>query len=196
MDLSSLHSTVGAVLQNTGPVAGQAEQFTRAFGAVVKREFDTSPLPAIITQVGEDIGKHLFNVANEALIIALANKDKFEKLSNWIMDHTAEAAALLIALAAMPVALAATPAMLGLVGFTAFGPAAGSIAAVVQSTTGPVAAGSAFATLQSAAMGGYGVVAVQALVATGAATAAGIAAASFLRSIQGEEDENEKDKQE
>ncbi|KAI4596567.1 hypothetical protein KJ359_005323 [Pestalotiopsis sp. 9143b] len=56
--------------------------------------------------------------------------------------------------AAMPAVVA--PA-LSAVGFTPAGIAAGSIAAGVHSTIGNVAAGSLFATLQSAGMGGYGV---------------------------------------
>ncbi|KAF5601216.1 hypothetical protein FPANT_1823 [Fusarium pseudoanthophilum] len=42
-------------------------------------------------------------------------------------------------------------------GFTPSGPLLGSFAAWIQSLIGNVVAGSLFATLQSAAMGGYGV---------------------------------------
>ncbi|WVF65629.1 hypothetical protein IAT40_000360 [Kwoniella sp. CBS 6097] len=45
---------------------------------------------------------------------------------------------------------------LGALGFTAVGPAAGSLATSAQSAIAPVAARGIFATLQSAAMGGYG----------------------------------------
>lgn len=48
----------------------------------------------------------------------------------------------------------AAPAILGAVGFGALGPVAGSTAAGWQSSTGLVAAGSAFSFLQGAAMGG------------------------------------------
>ncbi|KAH8980745.1 hypothetical protein EDB86DRAFT_2978725 [Lactarius hatsudake] len=44
--------------------------------------------------------------------------------------------------------------VLGLIGFSAIGPVAGSIAAGSQAAIGNVAAGSLFATLQSIAMGG------------------------------------------
>ncbi|KAH9036235.1 hypothetical protein EDB85DRAFT_1889048 [Lactarius pseudohatsudake] len=48
----------------------------------------------------------------------------------------------------------ATKIVLGLIGFSAIGPVAGSIAAGIQAAIGNVAAGSLFATLQSIAMGG------------------------------------------
>ncbi|OCL13486.1 hypothetical protein AOQ84DRAFT_310495, partial [Glonium stellatum] len=50
--------------------------------------------------------------------------------------------------------------LLGLLGWTSAGPRAASVAAGIQSAFGTGAAGGAFATLQSAAMGGYGVPAV------------------------------------
>lgn len=48
----------------------------------------------------------------------------------------------------------ATPAILGAIGFSAAGPVLGSVAAGWQASMGSVAAGSLFAFLQSAAMGG------------------------------------------
>jgi Interferon-induced 6-16 family len=48
----------------------------------------------------------------------------------------------------------ATPAILGAIGFGSLGPVAGSIAAGWQASIGTVVAGSLFAFLQSAAMGG------------------------------------------
>ena len=51
----------------------------------------------------------------------------------------------------------ATPAILGAIGFSAVGPVAGSIAAGWQASIGSVVAGSVFAFLQSAAMGGAAV---------------------------------------
>ncbi|OJJ65552.1 hypothetical protein ASPBRDRAFT_532697 [Aspergillus brasiliensis CBS 101740] len=55
------------------------------------------------------------------------------------------------ALATAPIA---GPAILGAAGFGATGPVAASLAALWQSSIGAVQAGSLFATLQSAAMGG------------------------------------------
>ena len=51
----------------------------------------------------------------------------------------------------------ATPTILGAIGFSAVGPVAGSIAAGWQASIGSVVAGSVFAFLQSAAMGGAAV---------------------------------------
>ncbi|KAI0479845.1 hypothetical protein F4859DRAFT_477531 [Xylaria cf. heliscus] len=59
--------------------------------------------------------------------------------------------------------LVAAP-VLGLVGFGATGIVGGSIAAGIQSAIGSVVAPSVFATLQSAAAGGYGVAAVSGTV--------------------------------
>ncbi|KAL6152686.1 hypothetical protein ACJQWK_11340 [Exserohilum turcicum] len=64
-----------------------------------------------------------------------------------------------------------TAPLLAVAGFTGSGVAAGSLAAAVQSGLGTVSAGSTFAVLQSAAMGGYGAGTVAA-VAGGTAVAA------------------------
>ncbi|KAK6222388.1 hypothetical protein LQW54_001088 [Pestalotiopsis sp. IQ-011] len=77
------------------------------------------------------------------------------------------------ALAILPAVLPALSAA----GFTPAGIAAGSIAAGVQSTIGNVAAGSLFATLQSAGMGGYGVTVLHAAAQAGAAEESPAAAA-------------------
>ncbi|CAG1972590.1 unnamed protein product [Fusarium graminearum] len=74
-----------------------------------------------------------------------------------------------IATIATGVAIVAVPAIvagpiLGALGFGAAGVAAGSTAAGVQSGIGSVAAGSLFATLQSASAGGYGVAIVHGAV--------------------------------
>ncbi|KAL7901630.1 hypothetical protein HDV64DRAFT_241580 [Trichoderma sp. TUCIM 5745] len=74
------------------------------------------------------------------------------------------------------VAVVAAPALItapimgiaGMVGFTPAGVAGASIASALQATIGNVAAGSLFATIQSAAAGGYGVAAL-----TGTAQAIG-----------------------
>ncbi|KAF1828095.1 hypothetical protein BDW02DRAFT_652255 [Decorospora gaudefroyi] len=79
--------------------------------------------------------------------------DVAKAASQWIKAHPWETAAIVVPLTL----LACTPAFLSLVGFTASGIAAGSIAAGVQAGIGSVAAGSTFAIFTSAAMGGYGV---------------------------------------
>ncbi|KAF1996227.1 hypothetical protein P154DRAFT_580154 [Amniculicola lignicola CBS 123094] len=70
-----------------------------------------------------------------------------------------------------------TAPLLGLVGFTGVGVAAGSLAAGIQSGLGNVVAGGVFATLQSAAMGGYGAATVAGAVAQTAIAAEAIHAA-------------------
>ena len=65
-----------------------------------------------------------------------------------------------------------TVPILGAVGFTAAGPAAGSAAAAWQASIGAVQSGSLFAWCQSAAMGGAAVSSIQ---------AAGVAGAAFTR---------------
>ncbi|KAH7077480.1 hypothetical protein BKA63DRAFT_466624 [Paraphoma chrysanthemicola] len=71
----------------------------------------------------------------------------------WIMAHPWETATIVIPM----ILLYCTPLALVGVGFTAGGIAAGIIAAGLQASIGSVAAGSVFATLTSAAMGGFGV---------------------------------------
>ncbi|KAI0289368.1 hypothetical protein BC826DRAFT_1032338 [Russula brevipes] len=69
------------------------------------------------------------------------------------------------------------PAGLGLVGFGAAGPVAGSLAAGWQASIGSVAAGSVFSTIQSVAMGGAIPTVVNAI---GAVAAVGASAAVYL----------------
>ncbi|CAG9941536.1 unnamed protein product, partial [Clonostachys rosea f. rosea IK726] len=79
--------------------------------------------------------------------------------------------------AAAPLAM---PAVLGAAGFSSIGPVAGSMAAGLQSAGWAGGAGTVFSTVQSAAMGGYGVsVVAGSFTAAGAAVggAAGAAAA-------------------
>ncbi|KAG6164492.1 hypothetical protein E4U51_005002 [Claviceps purpurea] len=65
-------------------------------------------------------------------------------------------------LVAVPGLIAAP--MLGLLGFGSLGPGAGTVAALIQSLIGNVAAGSLFAILQSAGMGGAGAMALGTLL--------------------------------
>src|SRR5579862_1216355 len=71
--------------------------------------------------------------------------------------------------------------ILGAVGFTAAGPAAGSAAAAWQASIGLVEAGSFFAWCQSAAMGGA---AVQGIIATGVAGAGVAGGATFAEKVK------------
>ncbi|KAF2231848.1 hypothetical protein EV356DRAFT_535188 [Viridothelium virens] len=77
-----------------------------------------------------------------------------------------------------------TGPLLGLLGFGAAGPVAGSIAAGIQSIIAPVAGGSLFAILQSAGIGGFGAAIVNGVVAAGGAI--GMAAAAIFRFFGGQ----------
>ncbi|KAI8629726.1 hypothetical protein F5Y19DRAFT_475178 [Xylariaceae sp. FL1651] len=84
------------------------------------------------------------------------------------------------ALVVAPMAIAAP--VLGAVGFGAQGVVAGSTAAGIQSGLGSVVAPSLFATLQSAAAGGYGVAVIVPIVqGVGGALASVAGAATFLK---------------
>ncbi|KAF2178695.1 hypothetical protein K469DRAFT_598545 [Zopfia rhizophila CBS 207.26] len=67
--------------------------------------------------------------------------------------------------------------VLGLLGWTAVGVRAGSIAAGIQSTIGATGAGGVFATLQSVAMRGYGAARLASAASAAAAAAEGVKAA-------------------
>ncbi|KAI8937285.1 hypothetical protein NX059_006493 [Plenodomus lindquistii] len=73
-------------------------------------------------------------------------------IGHWIKAHPWETAALIVPL----ILVACTPAIFGAVGFGTGGIVAGSIAAGLQAGIGNVAAGSTFAVLTSAMMGGGG----------------------------------------
>ncbi|OBT67307.1 hypothetical protein VE03_02749 [Pseudogymnoascus sp. 23342-1-I1] len=79
---------------------------------------------------------------------------------DWIAAHPGQTALLVVngVLIFTPAAL--TGPLLASLGFGASGPLAGSAAASLQSMLGSVGARGVFAYLQSAAMGGYGVAAV------------------------------------
>ncbi|KAM3065737.1 hypothetical protein ACMFMG_010037 [Clarireedia jacksonii] len=72
--------------------------------------------------------------------------------------------------------------ILGILGFTVYGPAIGSIAALIQSLIGNVASGSLFAFFQSAAMGGYGAAVLAKLSVIAAGTMA-VAVGSFTHEL-------------
>ncbi|KAI1261478.1 hypothetical protein F5Y18DRAFT_198848 [Xylariaceae sp. FL1019] len=105
--------------------------------------------------------------------------------------------------AAAPMAVAAP--VLGVLGFGAAGPVAGGIAAGVQAGVGNVVAPSVFATLQSAAMGGYGAAVVGGVVQAAGGVVAGAAGLKEVvkaklredstapKSRKGKEDDNNDD---
>ncbi|KAG5973180.1 hypothetical protein E4U58_005531 [Claviceps cyperi] len=98
-----------------------------------------------------------------------------------------------VLVAALP-GLAVAPALGGL-GFGALGPVAASAAAGVQSCIGNVAAGSLFATLQSAGMGGAGAVVVNAAVSGAAAAGSALKAFHWWATSEHDSDDAENEKQ-
>ncbi|KAI4702137.1 hypothetical protein J4E81_002499 [Alternaria sp. BMP 2799] len=162
-----------------------------------------------ITQFGEDMAKHLGTTAGDCWeklssgdIIhdigqaAIPNIDFTkedlsgfsERLKEWILANPKQFSTLLACIASGPIALAVTPAILGLIGFTPIGIAAGSMASAFQAGVAPIAAGSAFAILTSAAMGGYGLVIVQAIAVGSSVTGScGAAALAFLQAAKEDE---------
>ncbi|KAH9871566.1 hypothetical protein J1614_005821 [Plenodomus biglobosus] len=96
--------------------------------------------------------------ASEALEHAIAELRKMgiinvaKVIISWIKEHPWETAVIAVPL----ILVACTPAILGGLGFGAGGIVAGSVAAGIQAGIGNVAAGSSFAILTSAMMGGGG----------------------------------------
>lgn len=76
-----------------------------------------------------------------------------KSMTTWIKAHKKQLAVILAGIIILALCLA-MPAILGTIGFGASGPVVGSMAAAWQATIGNVVAGSLFAFLQSAAMGG------------------------------------------
>ncbi|KAI1132401.1 hypothetical protein F5Y10DRAFT_231095 [Nemania abortiva] len=124
--------------------------------------------------------------------------DQGREASEWATENPGKAVALGVAMGAGAVMVAtpmavATP-LLGAVGFGANGVVAGSVAAGAQSGIGSVVAPSLFATLQSAAAGGYGVPAVAVTVQSlGGVVASSPGVISVFKKIwkQGEEDQDQ-----
>ncbi|KAI4712640.1 hypothetical protein J4E89_002908 [Alternaria sp. Ai002NY15] len=188
-----------------------------------------------ITKFGEDMANHLGTTAGDvweklssgdilhdigqAAIpnIEFTKEDLTgfsERLKAWILANPKLFTTLLACIASGPIALAVTPAMLGLVGFTPIGIAAGtygsliispdrllthelgSMASAFQAGVAPIAAGSAFAILTSAAMGRYGLAIVQAIAVGSSVTGTcGIAASAFMEAVK-EDQQSRKSKTE
>ncbi|KAK3378835.1 hypothetical protein B0T24DRAFT_140821 [Lasiosphaeria ovina] len=114
---------------------------------------------------------------------------------HWVLRNPGAAACL--AVAAGGVAVVAAPAivtapLLVAAGFGPGGVIGGSIAAAAQAALGNVAAGSFFAYLTSAGMGGYGAAAVAGVTqGVAAATAAGAGAAAVKLSKQTAQDDGD-----
>ena len=78
---------------------------------------------------------------------------KLKDISAWIRAHPYQTAGI-VGGTILFILACCTPAILAAAGFSSIGPVAGSAAAAWQASMGSVAAGSLFAFLQSAAMGG------------------------------------------
>ena len=107
---------------------------------------------------------------------AAAVFERMKDIFAWIRANPARTAAIMGGITVFALACA-TPAILGAVGFSAIGPVAGSAAAAWQASMGSVVAGTLFAFLQSAAMGGAALGLFTGIGAAGAvvAVAAGVA---------------------
>ncbi|KAI1135340.1 hypothetical protein F5Y05DRAFT_416327 [Hypoxylon sp. FL0543] len=113
---------------------------------------------------------------------AEAAKNAAKNGAKWAAENPGRAVMYGIAGTAIAVPAAIAGPLLGTAGFTANGIAAGSLAAGAQAGIGNVAAGSLFATLQSAGMAGYGAAIVNGVVqAGGVAYAVGSAVAAKFR---------------
>lgn len=89
-------------------------------------------------------------------------------MGNYAKAHPIRTGIQIVGLTLSAASFFAVP-ILGAVGFTAAGPAAGSAAAAWQASIRAVEAGSLFAWCQSAAMGGAAIEGIQVAGATGAA---------------------------
>ena len=100
-----------------------------------------------------------------------------QQTRDWITEHPYQTAFYVVNGVVFLAPGLVTGPMLGILGFTRAGPAAGPAAAAAEAAIGPVAARGGFATLQSAAMGGYGAAVVAGGTQAGALIASGAVAA-------------------
>lgn len=117
--------------------------------------------------------------AKHELIYIQANANLGDRLLNHVKAHP-YLSALQASGALLGAASLGAPLILGVAGFGALGPVAGSVAAGWQSSMGLVQAGSFFAWCQSAAMGGAAASGIVAAGAVGAGVAAGATVAGFV----------------
>ncbi|TIA58972.1 hypothetical protein D6C76_10540 [Aureobasidium pullulans] len=130
--------------------------------------------------------EHLFDMArsrelNAGTIIMLFDEAMKTRTGHVTLIALA-AAALVVCIVMLVYPMSVAAPFLGALGFTHAGPAAGSIAAAYQSTFG---ANAMFATLQSAAMGGYGTPVVVGCVQGTAAAMAGWGTPIVIGCVQG-----------
>ncbi|KAF1998632.1 hypothetical protein P154DRAFT_438712 [Amniculicola lignicola CBS 123094] len=96
----------------------------------------------------------------QAYITAIEALRKFDlkafavTIVQWVKQNPRQATFIMVCFVVSMLLVATMPLILGVVGFTPVGIAAGTIAAGIQASIGNVAAGSLFAFLTSAGMGG------------------------------------------
>ncbi|KAF2271992.1 uncharacterized protein EI97DRAFT_239297 [Westerdykella ornata] len=186
--MGNAYNVLSGIGQEMGKRAGTAarEQLGALGEEVGKR---AGPVTAEawnhLATFGQDAGKHVGSAA--------------QKAQDWIVEHLREAAAIAASIVAPPVAAGLAGPIIGAAGFGSGGVVAGSMAAGIQSSIGNVAAGSAFAFLQSAGAGGaaagtlfWSVFGATSAAAWGA-TAPGLSAAAREGRSEGESRDGEPD---
>jgi hypothetical protein len=98
-------------------------------------------------------------------VFCIKNAHLPQEIGRWIAEHPGQTTFFVVAGTVMVAPSLISVPVLWSLGFTAEGVAAGSAAAAVQAMIGPVASGSIFALLQSAAAGGAGMAVVNGMVA-------------------------------
>ena len=121
------------------------------------------------------IGDKIKEYSKTGAAIAIAI---FKKIKDKIKEYPKTAAAIVFAIGGGTLAVAAAPLALAAAGFGSAGVAAGSAAAAWQASIGNVAAGSFFASLQSAGAVGIAASTSAGVGAAGAAVGAGLGAAA------------------
>ncbi|TGJ86713.1 hypothetical protein E0Z10_g2023 [Xylaria hypoxylon] len=116
--------------------------------------------------------------------------DKSKKAAEWAVANPGKTAAFGAGAALIAVPMVVAAPVLGAIGFGANGIIAGSAAAGIQSGIGSVVAPSIFATLQSAAAGGYGIAAVSAAIQGAGTLVASVGAMSLFRKKENQGDDN------
>ncbi|KAL1835388.1 hypothetical protein VTJ49DRAFT_6821 [Mycothermus thermophilus] len=155
---------------------------------------NTGNIPSLdaMKRINIDIPSNIRDAASNAGKYA---REKVADGVDWAKENPGSAALGVAAVGGLAVvaapAIVSSP-MLAAAGFGPSGPVAGSLAAVAQSSIGNVAAGSMYATLQSAAMGGYGVAQVAGVVQSAGACIAAVAGAGAVMAQNKEEENKER----
>ncbi|KAL2266879.1 hypothetical protein VTJ83DRAFT_4156 [Remersonia thermophila] len=187
-------ASVRGMIGNTGnpPSSNTENQIVMGIDASPPAS-DKDNTGAILKQIGVEIPPDVREAADNA---AKHAREKAAEGVDWAKENPCAAALAAVAvggLAAVAAPAIITAPLLAIAGFGPGGPVAGGLAAAVQSSIGNVAAGSLFATLQSAAMGGYGAAQVAAAVQGAGACIGALAGIGAARAAQ-EKEENKEEK--